>query len=166
MASRAKIEHLSFFPLEEILPLLQRKKNTIVLNIQGKNIRVRAKVPRLRLFIRDRKCACCGIEGNLFAVDTIITKKGMQATPPYLNLYCHEPEKGNNYVMMTLDHIIPKSMGGRQVPSNTQAMCINCNQKKKNNFTQTDVKTLASTKQGRNYLKNHLKNPNNILVIQ
>ena len=47
---------------------------------------------------------------------------------PHLNLYAYT-DKGE-WVMMTQDHIFPKSKGGSNELSNLQTMCSVCNQAK------------------------------------
>lgn len=70
------------------------------------------------------KCVACGIEGSFFA------KERTPFTPRYhFNLYAVVDDKE---IMMTKDHIIPKSSGGKDQISNYQPMCSPCNQQKGN----------------------------------
>ncbi len=74
-------------------------------------------------FTKGIKCVCCGIEGKYFA------KEKWDDQPSYhLNLYALD-DKGNE-VLMTKDHIIPKSKGGIDDISNYQTMCEPCNMAK------------------------------------
>jgi 5-methylcytosine-specific restriction endonuclease McrA len=71
------------------------------------------------------RCVECGIEGSYFALEKDITDSTSKF---HLNLYGKD-EKGDE-VMITKDHILPKSKGGENRLSNYQPMCYKCNQKK------------------------------------
>ena len=71
------------------------------------------------------KCAECGIEGNRF-----FKERNIQAKYYHFNLY-HIDENGKE-MLMTKDHIFPKSLGGEDVMGNYQTMCQECNYKKGN----------------------------------
>lgn len=78
-------------------------------------------------FTKGLKCACCGIEGQYFAKE----KSGHDKSY-HLNLYAVDDD--GNEVLMTKDHIIPKSKGGRDHISNYQTMCEACNFAKGNSM--------------------------------
>jgi 5-methylcytosine-specific restriction endonuclease McrA len=78
-------------------------------------------------FTKGLKCACCGIEGQYFAKEKHITDKSY-----HLNLYAID-ENGEE-VLMTKDHIVPRSKGGKNDVSNYQTMCERCNLAKGNNL--------------------------------
>lgn len=78
-------------------------------------------------FKKGIKCVCCGIEGKYFAKEKHFSDKSY-----HLNLYAID-EKGNE-VLMTKDHILPKSKGGKDEIDNYQTMCIRCNEAKGNNL--------------------------------
>lgn len=157
--------HLAIFKLEEILPFIRGDKNdsrgsskkSILLKYDGKKYRISLGHSKFRLFKKHRKCVSCGRVGNIFVLDrqeghkkiTVYHKKHSNI---HLNLYCHYPEDGENYVLMTQDHIIPKSCGGRTHVSNLQPMCVHCNRAKKNIVTNDEIKLLCSTKAGRKAL--------------
>ena len=71
-------------------------------------------------------CVCCGIKGEYFALE-----RGMGCAKHryHLNLYGKKDEKE---ILMTKDHIIPKSLGGKNHISNYQTMCESCNSRKGN----------------------------------
>jgi 5-methylcytosine-specific restriction endonuclease McrA len=71
------------------------------------------------------KCVDCGIEGSYFALEKDISDSTSRF---HLNLYGKD-ENGDE-VMITKDHILPKSKGGENKLSNYQPMCYKCNQKK------------------------------------
>jgi 5-methylcytosine-specific restriction endonuclease McrA len=77
---------------------------------------------RLTTFAK-KGCTCyaCGLVGSYFAVEC---KMGKWT----LNLYGVN-DKGEE-VLMTRDHIYPKSLGGKNELTNHDTMCIICNNKK------------------------------------
>ena len=103
----------------------QKKENARVLfdgdNIKGNSHRYQT------FFTKGLKCVCCGIEGKYFAKE-----RGGNATSYHLNLYA--TDKDGDEVLMTKDHIIPKSKGGIDHISNYQTMCEPCNRAKGNNM--------------------------------
>ena len=70
-------------------------------------------------------CVCCNRKGSYFLLE------GDDNNPlrRHFNLYTEDD------VLMTKDHIIPKSKGGKDNVDNMQPMCIICNEKKKNNIS-------------------------------
>lgn len=80
---------------------------------------------RIRLFfLKGVVCCRCGIEGSEFRLESHTTEA------PHLNLYAVR-EDGTR-VLMTKDHIYPKSLGGPNHMDNYQTMCQPCNGKKGN----------------------------------
>lgn len=65
-------------------------------------------------------CVCCGRVGSYFKLEAGDTDRG------HFNLYSEDD------ILMTKDHIIPKSKGGKNEVSNMQTMCIICNERKAN----------------------------------
>lgn len=78
-------------------------------------------------FTKGTKCVCCGIEGKYFAKEKVSCDKSY-----HLNLYAID-ENGKE-VLMTKDHILPKSKGGQDHVDNYQPMCVRCNKAKGNNI--------------------------------
>jgi hypothetical protein len=77
---------------------------------------------RLLTFKRSTKCVACGVEGELFSLER-------NGNPGYhFNMYGRN-EHGH-LVLMTKDHIVPKSKGGSNGLDNMQTMCTKCNSKK------------------------------------
>lgn len=77
------------------------------------------------------KCVKCGIEGKFFAME-----RGSKCKAYHFNLYAID-ENGKE-VLMTKDHIIPKSRGGKCSISNYQTMCYPCNQAKGNKLPEEE----------------------------
>ncbi len=77
---------------------------------------------RLQTFKRSTTCVACGIKGELFSLER-------NGNPGYhFNMYGRNQYK--DLVLMTKDHIIPKSKGGSDNLENMQTMCTKCNTKK------------------------------------
>ncbi len=68
------------------------------------------------------KCVKCGLEGEYFAIDK--HKDG----DFHLDLF--GIDSNGDEVLMTVDHILPKSKGGPHHIDNFQPMCMPCNMKK------------------------------------
>lgn len=109
--------------LSKILPLDSKEK------VLFDGIPVKMKSDRYRLFAQSLTCVTCGIVGEFFALETIVDKKGNLVQGTYhFNLYAINSE--GKEVLMTKDHIIPRSRGGKDHLSNYQTMCYCCNQEK------------------------------------
>jgi hypothetical protein len=170
-------EHLKHFEVEEILPFIgkftEESKRAMAISVEEKRHLVMTHSARLRLFKRsDRTCVCCGRVGNTFVLDRQLGHQDGRQDSVHLNLYCYNPGSKREYVLMTKDHIIPRSFGGSNSPDNLQVMCIICNGAKANNITRLDLIEILSTKKGRKRMisnssyRNNLKkyyNKNNIL---
>ena len=85
----------------------------------GRSFSVKISSKRLRLFKKNLKCVCCGIEGTVF----VLEKHGDET--PHLNLYA--VDDNNQLILMTKDHIMPSSRDGSDNLSNLQTMCSVCN---------------------------------------
>ena len=75
--------------------------------------------------LKGTDCLHCGIKGKFFALERSIANS---KTKFHFNLYGID-DYGEE-VMITKDHIIPRSKGGRNILSNYQPLCIRCNQQK------------------------------------
>lgn len=109
--------------VKDVLFEPEDKKAMVVINgdkIKGNSQRFQT------FFTKGLKCACCGIEGKYFGKE-----KDFNAARYHLNLYALD-ESGNE-VLMTKDHIIPRSKGGASELYNYQTMCVKCNIAKGNN---------------------------------
>lgn len=79
---------------------------------------------RIQLFVeKGTECVTCGINGTVFILETQDLK-----LPPHLNLYA--VNENGEYILMTKDHIHPKSKGGLDEMENFNPMCSPCNGKK------------------------------------
>lgn len=104
--------------------LFEPDKRNAKVNLDGD--RIKGNSHRYQTFFtKGLRCACCGIEGKYFAKE-----KGKNAKSYHLNLYA--VDKDGNEVLMTKDHIVPKSKGGQDHIDNYQTMCKICNLAKGN----------------------------------
>lgn len=92
---------------------------------------------RYRAFAKSMKCVGCGIEGNV----VIGEHPKQHANSGRLNLY-HLGHQG--LVSMTVDHILPDSLGGRYGGQNFQVMCSVCNTKKQNLMSLQEIALVRS----------------------
>lgn len=79
---------------------------------------------RIRLFhTKGVTCVTCGIKGSMFILETQNPK-----VTPHLNLYAFEDD--GSLILMTKDHIHPRSKGGADHIDNYNTMCAPCNSAK------------------------------------
>jgi len=96
-----------------------------------RDIPIKVKMGSLRYKVfhaKGTKCTACGLEGKYFALERF---QNCDSCKAHFNLYgiLHGAE-----VLITKDHILPKSRGGKDHISNLQTMCITCNTLKGNNL--------------------------------
>jgi 5-methylcytosine-specific restriction endonuclease McrA len=117
------------YTVEEVLDLF-RKNDKVVFNYVSKqgatdNVKISNWSQRMRtLLYRGRKCRECGVKANVFYLEQKVNCK----IKPYLNLY-RECRDGS-CLLFSMDHIIPKCLGGPTEPENLQLMCCGCNNHK------------------------------------
>jgi hypothetical protein len=124
------MNRLTSFPLDGIITLLLETPDSdsrVQLGGDFGDIRVKNASYRLVNFkIHGVKCIACGIEGKFFAAETGMAKSIYEQY--HLNLYGYD-DFGDE-VLMTSDHIVPLSRGGKNGVENMQTMCKPCNEKK------------------------------------
>lgn len=103
--------------IETVLPLLGQEDKV---ELKGHEVNVRSC--RLHCFSQSLTCTECGLTGKFFAIENHTDEN------PHLNLYTIDEE--GNEILMTKDHIVPKSKGGSNHIDNLQTMCIECNEEK------------------------------------
>jgi len=69
------------------------------------------------------ECVSCGLKGQFFSLEQSWNTDN--ADRFHFNLYGLDAD--NNPILITKDHIKPKSKGGRNCQSNYQVMCTHCN---------------------------------------
>lgn len=89
--------------------------------IDGYKVR-RISLRYMTFYQKGTDCVCCGRKGSYFLLE-----EGNKHNPErkHFNLYTEDG------ILLTKDHIIPKSKNGKNNVDNMQTMCIICNQKKK-----------------------------------
>lgn len=90
---------------------------------------------RYLTFNQNLECVNCGLKGRFLALEKCINDPGgnegrKEGQGFHLNLYALD--NLGREVLMTKDHIIPKSKGGTDDLSNLQTMCTHCNENKSN----------------------------------
>jgi len=89
-------------------------------------LRVNLGSARVKLFRDNPYCVKCGVKGTEYRLQR--HGKERNDAIPHLNMYGYD--NANQEVLMTKDHIIPKSKGGRNDISNYQTLCFICNANK------------------------------------
>lgn len=121
------METLAEYSVEDMLPFIPNGKYTAV--IDGKEYHIRVGSTRLRCFKRSLECVGCGVVGEIFRLECQMNEDNEVRETPHLNLYApakhgyHDAE----WVLMTQDHILPRSKGGKSCLSNLATMCVKCN---------------------------------------
>lgn len=116
---------LAEYSVEEILPLIGQKGHKV--EIDGKTYYAGLDSIRLRTFKKCLTCYRCGITGSKFLLQNHIAPHNNPARPHY-NLYA--VDSAGKLVLMTKDHLFPKSKGGSNALHNMHTMCEICNLKK------------------------------------
>ncbi len=106
---------------EVTVPQLTQKIGDQRARIKGLKIKVCSN-KFLMFKSKGTSCIACGLEGRFFAVERSNITGSL-----HVNLYAR---LDNSEVLMTRDHIIPKSKGGLGGLDNSQPLCFPCNQKK------------------------------------
>ena len=149
---------LAEYTVNQILPYIGSSKISLETN-EG-SFRVRADSIRLECFKKNISCVECKVVGNVFLLQTTIDNSpkvklncfikdchicGMYRRlqvqrckddmigpktyhTPHLNLFSRQPN--GKMILMTKDHIMPKSRGGADNIHNIQTMCEHCNCRK------------------------------------
>ena len=111
-------------------------------------IKVISPLPRthkskaIRVLLRDHdihggmECVSCGLRTSVFRFERETLKRYTWAA--------YGEKKNGKLVRMTFDHIVPRSLGGSDSITNGQCMCYECNQRKGNSITLTDMIAAAT----------------------
>lgn len=99
-----------------------------VSHITFKDKEIKLASQRYQVFLNSgTACVTCSLEGTFFGVEAFPIDKDNGYY--HMNLYAI---KDGAEVLMTKDHIVPKSKGGKNHLSNYQTMCSVCNMEKGN----------------------------------
>lgn len=106
------------------LPAFEGTRRSRRITIGSYTLNCRSTRMHLLFVHRELKCKCCGIEASFAAVESTPSSNGWKS----LNFYAYDFE--GKEVLMTWDHITPKSKGGSNALGNAQCLCILCNNMK------------------------------------
>jgi len=124
----AKYIRVGTFPIMDVLSNISFNQDNTKKEVKkfGK-YEVKMNSDRYLTFkVKGVNCDSCGLEGRYFALEKDIH----QDTDKYhFNLY---GILNGEEVMLTKDHVIPKSKGGKSNISNYKTLCIKCNGRKAN----------------------------------
>lgn len=116
---------LGEFLIDDVLPYISREDRKREYKVREDVYLVRMDSPRYFVFRENIRCSACGLEGVKFCLEQSPGDKN-----PHFNLYGIE---NNRYILMTKDHVRPKSKGGKNEIKNYQTYCTICNNLKGNN---------------------------------
>lgn len=119
LKEKNKFVHLAAFEVDEILKHVTIEETRKEWTIDGATYSVRMNSDRYLLFLKSRVCVACGLIGTHMMLDMVTGD-----AQPHFNLYA---EEDGRLVLMTKDHIVPKSKGGPNSLTNYQLMCCHCN---------------------------------------
>lgn len=98
--------------------------------IDGRSTRLDPE--RVLTFNKNTSCICCGLEGTIISSERMIGCTHKMYAKAHLNLY---GMRGENKVMLTVDHIKLRSEGGENNHTNYNTMCKDCNTRRGNMFS-------------------------------
>lgn len=102
---------------------------------------VNASSTRVRLFLekKDFVCHCCGLKTKFATVESNCFERSAEKRKSvHINFY--GIDFAGKEVLMTWDHIQPRSLGGKNNLNNAQCLCCYCNTYKGNSYTFESVK--------------------------
>ena len=111
---------LAEYDPEEIFPFVTEEETFREYRVGEISYNVKMNSLRYQTFKKSPTCVVCGLTGDRFILELSGGRKA------HFNFY----GKG---MLITRDHIIPKSLGGPETIENMQTMCTVCNWLKDNN---------------------------------
>lgn len=85
----------------------------------------------LNFQVNGTDCVRCGLRGRYFRLERHALDMENEGNRFHFNLYA--VGRAGEEILMTQDHILPKSLGGVNTLGNLQTMCRECNERKGNN---------------------------------
>ncbi len=138
--NRAKMTKLyfrdSYWDIITVIKALRENKNKSKY-FEINNFKIKTSTHKNNLFINNfkkwkNKCKCdiCGLEGHYFVLEKADNNDN---NVYHFNLYTID-KKTNKEIYFNIDHIKPRSKGGKNEMINLQLTCENCNSEKGNRF--------------------------------
>jgi len=123
---------LKTYFIDEVLPYTTRLggESEREYRVGDNTYLVKMHSARYKMFVDNIACVRCGIVGTHFNLERMTDGVSHRA---HFNLYGIHPHTGEE-VLMTKDHILPRSKGGKDNLSNYQTMCAICNGEKGNDL--------------------------------
>ena len=118
------LQRLRIVGLDEVLPFVVSPISGNAYKQFGEHMAKMCST-RMWLFTRSVVCVECGLKGSFFALERTLADECRNGRP-HLNLYA--VDASGDEVLMTQDHIRPRSKGGNSAPENLQVMCKVCNE--------------------------------------
>ncbi len=108
------------FAVNDVFPFITNEEERRDYFVDGSCHSIRMNSQRYFIFKACPSCVSCGIVGNKFILEQNPNDKS-----PHFNFYAVHWD--GSMVLMTKDHINPRSHGGENIHSNYQTMCSICN---------------------------------------
>jgi 5-methylcytosine-specific restriction endonuclease McrA len=119
------IERIAVFLIEDVLPFVVKdKRDEGAIKVYA-GYEVKMWSLRYHAFKKSISCVNCGITGRYFALERSVAQDTQRC---HFNLYAKLAD--GTEVLLTKDHIVPKSKGGKDHIGNLQTMCKVCNEMK------------------------------------
>lgn len=142
-------ERIGNYDINDVLSFVElnrSKKEEVVLTLSEKRLGVvcyngyPVKIYSdryLTFFKKGVKCCMCGLEGKYFGLERTVVvrrkkKEKIIEKPKSFHFNLYTKDITGREIMLTKDHIIPKTKGGKSHISNYQTMCEHCNSVKGN----------------------------------
>jgi len=131
-----RLKRIDEFTLDEVFSKIKHDNKREEFKDKNNNSHfVKMNSQRYFVFQKSQECVACGVKGIKFVLE-----KNVNDHQPHFNLYAMENEK---LLLMTKDHIVPRSKGGSDRLDNYETMCITCNNLKAHHYlTHDKIKTL------------------------
>lgn len=151
------------FEIQDVLPYIGASNHKFCIPGMESEIDVKLNSQRMKLLKRVQNCEVCQVQASHFWLE----KNGCYT--PHFNLYTKNHQ--DQEVMLTMDHILPKSKGGATTQNNLQTLCQDCNRAKKNYLISNDDILRIRLRSGLDFMNFVIESykkfdPNFIPVIQ
>ncbi len=112
-------------PLQKVLPFVGQDV-LLTLGFNGyKEIRIGLRKNKHLLWLKGVNCVCCEVVGTFFCLEKQFQQGQNNSHKCSIGLY--GIDQNSNIIKLTLDHIIPRALGGSGDLENLQLLCEPCN---------------------------------------